>query len=162
MQDLNARRLSSLVAWLAVSSVPGIVGAPFVDRERYRALRKPAWAPPPAVFGPVWTTLYVLIGTSAWLARGRSRQAPADLRPFAIQLVLNALWTPLFFGLRRPLIALVDIVALQATIAWTIVSFARVRLTAGLLLVPYLAWTAFATALNGAIWWRNRGSRGRR
>jgi tryptophan-rich sensory protein len=143
--------------WLAATFAAGLLGAPFVDRRWYRALAKPAWAPSPGVFGPVWTTLYALIALAGWLATDRGRRVDGSLlRPFAAQLALNAVWTPLFFGLRRPFIALVEILVLDAAVAWTTVRFWQRRTVAGALLLPYLAWIAFATGLTAAIWRRNR------
>jgi tryptophan-rich sensory protein len=144
-----------LLAFLAAAFVPAAVGAPFAARGTYRALRRPEWAPPGNVFGPVWTILYVLIGVSGWLIASRSGGA-TPLRLWAAQLVLNAAWTPIFFGLRRPGLAMVNIVALLATAGATSVAAFRHRPIAGALLVPYVAWLAFATALNASIWRRNR------
>ncbi len=147
----------ALVAWLAVSFLPGVLGAPFPAPGWYRELRKPPWSPPAELFGPVWTILYALMGTAAWLvAGGRSRGRGLALGAYAVQLVLNAAWTPIFFGLRRPGLALAEITATLVAIVATVALFTRQRLLAGLLLLPYLAWVAFATALNAAIWRRNR------
>ncbi|MFD7367536.1 TspO/MBR family protein [Nocardiopsis alba] len=125
----------------------------------YAALRQPSWAPPSWLFGPVWTVLYAMIAVSGWLVwrlRGL-RGARTELALFTVQLLLNAAWSPLFFtaGLRGT--ALVDIVLLLATLAVTIVLFARVSRWAAALLVPYWVWVAFATALNLSIWWLNIG-----
>lgn len=124
----------------------------------YAALEKPSWNPPSWVFGPVWTLLYILMAVAAWRVwriggwKARSR----ELGAYLMQLALNAAWTPLFFGLQRPGLALVDIVMLLAAACWTALLFKRVdRLAAGLL-VPYLAWLSFATLLNATLWWLNR------
>jgi tryptophan-rich sensory protein len=148
----------SLIGWLVVSFVPALIGAPFPAPAWYRSLRKPDWSPPAWVFGPVWSVLYALMGVSAWLvakseADGRRRLA---LGSFGIQLALNAAWTPIFFGLRRPGLALVEIIAMWIAIVATTLAFLRRRLLAGLLFLPYLAWVSFAALLNGAIWRRNR------
>ena len=124
----------------------------------YPMLRKPAWNPPAWIFGPVWTVLYLMIAISAWLVwreRGFSRGAGA-LGLFALQLALNALWSPLFFGLRSPLAGFVDIVPLRAAILAVLVSFWTISPLAGALLVPYWLWVSFATVLNLAIWRLNR------
>ena len=135
----------------------------------YRQLAKPSWTPPDAVFGPVWSVLYLLMGTaSVVVARSGPRQHGADdARPpgnrapiapsacLAVQLVLNLAWSILFFGARRPKAAGVEIAALWASIVATVIAFARVRLAAGLLLLPYLAWTSFAGLLNAEIIRRN-------
>ena len=125
----------------------------------YTGLAKPAWNPPSWVFGPVWTLLYVLIGVSAWRVWrvGGFRRDPVALALFAAQWTLNFAWTGIFFGLRRPGLALAEIVALLVLIAATALRFRRHDRAAAWLLAPYLAWVAFATALNAAFWWLNRG-----
>jgi tryptophan-rich sensory protein len=144
--------------WLALSFVPALIGLPFPAPDWYRRLRRPAWSPPPSVFGPVWTALYALMGVAAALvaAGPRSPDRERALGLFKLQLALNAAWTPIFFGLRRPGAALAEIIAMWLAVAATVALFARQRLVAGLLLLPYLAWVTFATALNAAIWRRNR------
>jgi tryptophan-rich sensory protein len=120
----------------------------------YRDLAKPGWTPPSWVFGPAWTTLYILIAVSGWLVwlrRDRTALWPA-FAVFLVQLALNALWSLLFFGMRRPGLALVDVVLLLAVILLNVAVFWRLSRLAGLLLVPYLGWTGFATLLNYAIW----------
>lgn len=120
----------------------------------YAALVKPEWNPPSWVFGPVWTTLYILMGTAAWLVWRRGGWA-AQRRPlgwFVAQLALNALWTPLFFGFHRIDLALLDIVVLWGAIVATIVAFARTSRVAAWLLAPYLAWVSFATFLTFTLW----------
>ena len=120
----------------------------------YETLDRPSWSPPAGVFGPVWSVLYVSMATAAWLVarEGLERDdVRAALGVFGVQLVLNAAWTPLFFGAQRPGLAAADIVALLLVLAATVAAFWRVRPAAGALMVPYLAWVAFATALNLAI-----------
>jgi tryptophan-rich sensory protein len=143
-----------LLIFLVVAFVPAAVGRLFGPGSWYASIAKPAWTPPGWVFGPVWTVLYALIGIAGWLAWEASAGKPR-LLPFAVfaaQLVLNGLWSWLFFGLRRPDLALVDIVLMLALIGANLALFARLRGVAGALLVPYLLWVAFATALNAAIW----------
>jgi tryptophan-rich sensory protein len=154
---VSGRSWRTLAAWVAISFVPAAIGAPFPAPAWYRQLRKPSWSPPPWIFGPVWTLLYALMGVAAWLVAtgGRAGRGPA-IRAFAVQLALNAAWTPIFFGLRRPGMALAEIVATLAAVAVTTGLFLRQRTLAGLLLLPYLVWTAFATVLNAEIWRRNR------
>jgi tryptophan-rich sensory protein len=122
--------------------------------EQYGALVQPAWAPPPWLFGPVWTVLYALIAVSGWLVWRRAGWSGARtaLTVYAVQLVLNALWTPLFFGAGLFGIAFAEIVLLAAVIVATIVLFARHSRTAAAMLVPYLLWVSFAAALTFAIW----------
>jgi translocator protein len=128
----------------------------------YRRLSKPSWTPPDAVFGPVWTLLYLLMGFAAVLVRReRPRDGSAPSSPgialglFGGQLALNLLWSILFFGRRQVRAAFVEIVLLLAALVATIVAFARIRLTAAALLLPYLAWTSFAAGLTAAIARRN-------
>ncbi|MBN1886022.1 MAG: tryptophan-rich sensory protein [Candidatus Krumholzibacteriota bacterium] len=124
-------------------------------REWYPALAKPSFNPPAWVFAPVWTTLYLMMGFAAWLVWRRLPDAPAAraaLVLFCAQLALNWAWSFLFFGLRSPLAGLVDILLLLAAIVATTILFFRVSAWAGALMIPYLAWVAFATALNAALW----------
>jgi len=147
------RRWAGLAAWLAVSFVPAWFGTQFTSPEWYQQLNQPGWAPPPALFGPVWTVLYALMGTAAWLVwlEGGFARASLPLSLFLVQLVPNAAWSWLFFGLRRMDLALIDIALLWLLIVATIVAFGKVRKLAGLMLLPYLAWVSFATALNLAL-----------
>lgn len=123
-------------------------------QEEYAALVTPSWAPPAWLFGPVWTVLYVLIAVSGWLAWRRS-DSLRILVPYVVQLVLNAVWTPLFFGAGWYGWAVVDIVALWVAIVATMWVFRKVSPLATVLLVPYLLWVSFATALNISIWLAN-------
>jgi tryptophan-rich sensory protein len=144
-----------LVVFLAVVFAAASFGAIFQPGTWYAGLTKPSWNPPSWVFGPVWTVLYVLIAVAAWLVwkdRGSIAAAAAPLTAWLVQLVLNALWSWLFFGMHRPGLALMDIALLWIAIVVTIVLFWGVRPVAGALLVPYLAWVSFATALNAALW----------
>ncbi len=145
-----------LAGWLAVAFLPAAIGAAFPPGAWYAALAKPWWTPPGAVFGPVWFALYAAMGVAAWqvwLRRGWS----APLVPFAVQLALNAAWTPLFFGAHALAASFALILVLFAAIAVTAVVFWRVSALAGGLLLPYLGWVGFAAALNGAIWRLNAG-----
>lgn len=149
----------SLIGWILLSLAAGAVGALATSqaREFYAGLVKPAWAPPGWLFGPVWTALYLLMGVAAWLVwrRGGWAAAAGALSLFLVQLACNALWSWLFFAWRSGALAFGGIVVLLALIVATLVAFARVhRLAAGLLL-PYLAWVAFATALTHAVWRAN-------
>jgi len=149
--------LPSLLFWLAISFAPGLTGIAFKPDAWYRRLIKPDWNPPAWVFAPTWTFLYILIGVAVYrVARRDSPHTPAALSWFFVQLVLNALWTPLFFGLHRPDLALICVVALWFAIVGTMRAFTRVNAAAGALLAPYLLWVSFATALNAAIWHLNR------
>lgn len=127
-------------------------------RSWYRRLRKPRWNPPDQLFGPVWGLLYTLMAIASWLVwrQGGFAAQSVPLKLYGLQLGLNLLWTMLFFGLRRPDWAVWEILVLWLAIAVTALSFGPVSLTAALLLVPYLLWVAFATALNLAIVRLNR------
>ncbi|QDU61407.1 TspO/MBR family protein [Planctomycetes bacterium Pan216] len=120
----------------------------------YAGLVKPSWTPPNWVFGPVWTLLYGMMAVAAWnvwrLEPTRLGRLPLLL--FGSQLVLNTLWSVLFFGLRSPGLAAVDIMVLWGLIAATIGTFLRVSIPSGALLVPYLLWVSYAAALNIVIW----------
>ncbi|MBI2445503.1 tryptophan-rich sensory protein [Candidatus Micrarchaeota archaeon] len=121
----------------------------------YVPLVKPDFAPPNWVFGPAWTLLYLLMGVALYLVWMQGWQKPAvrnAVAVFGVQLLLNGLWSFLFFGLHSPLLALLDIVLLLAAIVWTMKAFWGVSRMAAYLLVPYLLWVVFATALNVAIW----------
>ena len=149
--------LKSLLAWLAISFLPALIGAPFPAPAWYRSLNRPRWSPPAWVFGPVWTVLYTLMGIAAWLVWQRRRPGRSvAIGLFGLQLALNAAWTPIFFGARAIGPALLEIVVTWFAILGTLVAFTRQRALAGALLVPYLAWTTFATLLTAAIWRRNR------
>jgi len=143
-----------LVACIGGGAASGLATPP---GEWYASLAKPAWTPPGWVFGPAWTLLYMLMALAAWQVW--RRRAATDVRMplalFAMQLALNLAWTPIFFGMQRPGLALVEIVLMLAMILATTASFVRVSRTATLLMLPYCAWVSFATALNWAIWRMN-------
>ncbi len=157
----NSRpNVPALALFVAAALGVGALGAVFSPAisasaaQWYAMLARPAWLPPQHWFAPVWTAMYVLMGIAAWLIwreryhRGRS----AAIAAYAVQLVLNALWPPLFFGLRNIDAGLFDIVALWLAVAWTMREFARVRIAAAVALVPYLLWVSFAAAINLGIW----------
>jgi tryptophan-rich sensory protein len=157
---MNASSLLMLVAFIIANTGAAATGALFRTGEWYRQLDKPSWRPPDWLFAPVWTALYAMIALSGWLVWRQAGLAGAalPLTVYALQLILNALWTPIFFGLRRPDLALIEIVMVWGSILATIVLFHSVSPTAAWLLVPYLAWVSFASALNFSIWWRNPAS----
>jgi benzodiazapine receptor len=124
----------------------------------YAALAKPSFQPPGWVFGPVWITLYTLMGIAAWRVWERREQSPAARRALGLflgQLVLNAVWTPVFFGAHKLGLALAILLALAGTVALTIHAFRRVDRVAAWMLAPYLLWVLFASVLNAAIVWLN-------
>ena len=125
----------------------------------YANLNKPSFTPPGWLFGPVWTALYVLMAVSAAIVWDKGLDKAAvriALALFLVQLILNGLWTPLFFGLRMPLVAFIEILLLWVAVGLTILVFARVSLAAAMLLMPYILWTSFAAVLNLSIWLLNR------
>jgi tryptophan-rich sensory protein len=149
----GARGYGALALFGAAAAAAALIGALGVvgTVDEYLALDRPAWAPPSWLFGPVWTVLYAMIAVSGWLAWRRAGWSTA-LTVWAVQLGLNAAWTPIFFGAGRYGLALVDIVVLWLLIAATIALFWRISKPAASLLVPYWAWVSFATSLNAAIW----------
>ena len=151
---MTARRSwTGLAVWLGVTFLAAAVGSRFLPGEWYAALEKPAWTPPDAVFGPVWTFLYATMGVAAWLVWKEAGFAAARLAlgVYLAQLVVNAAWSWLFFGLHRIGWALADIVLLLLLILLTLLLFWRRSRVAGLLLIPYLLWVGFAAALNLAL-----------
>jgi len=143
----------ALVATFAAAAVGGLGMGGQVEGW-YRTLERPAWTPPDWLFGPVWTVLYTLMAVAAYLVwrRGGWGGARLALGLYAVQLVLNAAWTPVFFGLREIGWALVVLAALWLMIVATTVAFFRKSVPAGVLLLPYLAWTTFAGVLNFTLW----------
>ena len=153
----------TLVGFIGLCLLVGVSGAGLTAqavRGWYLTLVAPPGTPPNWLFAPVWTALYVLVGTAAWLVwrvpAYRSVDKRAALQLWGWQLLLNALWTPAFFGLHSTVLGLVVIVPLVALIGMTMVSFARLRPIAAALLVPYLGWICYATYLNIGFWWLNR------
>jgi tryptophan-rich sensory protein len=146
--------LAGLIALcLAVGALGALATAQSVGTW-YQTLAKPSFNPPDRVFGPVWTALYILMAVAAWLAWRSAgwRAARPALMLFALQLALNLGWSLLFFGARWIGGALVEVVLLWFAIAATIAAFRRHSQWAGILMMPYIAWVTFATALNFAIW----------
>lgn len=154
--------LFGLLGWLVLVGLAGGLGAlASVDAATFYAqLNRPTWAPPAGVFGPVWSALYLLMAIAAWLVWREPAHAPARgsaLGLFVVQLAFNALWSWLFFAWHRGAWAFADVLLLLVLIAVTAALFARVRPLAAWLLLPYLAWVAFASALTWAVWQANPG-----
>jgi len=150
------RNLVALGIFIALVACAAFFGAQFEPGPWYERLQKPPLNPPNWVFAPVWSVLYVAIAVAAWLVW---RARPASGVPLALwggQLVLNAAWSLLFFGLQLSGVALVEILILLALLIATAASFHRVRAMAGLLLLPYVAWVSFAAYLNAGLWYLNR------
>jgi tryptophan-rich sensory protein len=150
------RRTAGLAGSLVISFVAAAVGAiaSVEAKAFYGQLELPSWAPPSALFGPVWTALYAMMGVAAWLVwnAGGFASNRRALTLFVLQLAVNALWSWLFFYWHRGAWAFADIVLLWVLIVGTLISFWRVRALAGALLVPYLLWVSFASALNYSVW----------
>lgn len=145
----------SIGAVAAVSAIGGLAGQS--SAEDYGRLQQPSFAPPSWVFGPVWTVLYALMAVAAWLVwrSGPSPETRRALTLYAVQLVLNAAWTPLFFGLGWRGVAFFELSVLMVVLIATVLMFWRLSRPAGAMLVPYLLWSAFAWALNFAVWQLN-------
>lgn len=152
----KSNQMLGLVGWLVITFLAAAVGgaASVNAGSFYTQLVLPGWAPPSSWFGPVWTVLYTLMGIAAWLVWRAAgfREAPGALTLFLVQLAPNALWSWLFFGWRRGALAFADILLLWILIVATVIAFWRVRVLAAALLVPYLLWVSFASALNYAVW----------
>lgn len=157
--SLSGWSLLVLGLWVVACFSAAALGAISPPGQWYQSLRKPSWNPPSWVFGPVWTYLYLSMAVAAWRVwqhGGWGRQRSA-LGWFCAQLALNAAWSPIFFGLKAPGWAVLEILLLWSAIAWTLRWFRRVDHIAAWLLWPYLAWVSFATFLNATLWWMNRG-----
>jgi tryptophan-rich sensory protein len=155
------KRAAALAGWVALCLLVAALGSLATTPEIpgwYAQLAKPTWTPPSWVFGPVWTTLYVLMGVAAWLVwrRGGFRSQARPLTLFLTQLALNLAWSFVFFGAHQVGWALVDILLLWVAIAATALAFSRASRPAAWLLAPYLAWVSYAAALNASIWLLNR------
>lgn len=153
---MTARSIPALAWWIAAAFLAAAIGS-IPSTDAYAVLRLPSWAPPSSVFGPVWTVLYIAMGVAAWLVWGERYRS--DVRPaitlFLAQLALNALWTWVFFGFGLYALAALEIAVLWIVLQATAIQFWRIRPAAGALLIPYLAWVTYATALNIAIWRAN-------
>ena len=158
---MNKKSLTAaglLVLCIAIPLLAGAIGSVFTMEAIptwYATLQKPFFTPPAWVFGPVWTTLFILMGIALFVVvRDGTGTAPVRhaVAFFAAQILANTLWSFLFFGLRSPLLGLIDILLLIVLIAGTMVTFYRVSKAAAWLLAPYLCWVSVATALNAAVW----------
>jgi tryptophan-rich sensory protein len=162
MEKLHSDDIVKLAACVIICVLPGFVGAMINVKAIpawYAFIERPSFAPPNWVFAPVWTALYVMMGVSLFLVWRRGTETPGvkdALKIFVVQLILNGIWTPVFFGLRSPLAGLFIIVLMWIAILITIIKFFPISRTAAVLLIPYLAWVSFATALNVGFYWLNR------
>jgi benzodiazapine receptor len=147
-----------LIISVVICQLAGVIGSIFTRPAIptwYASLNKPAFNPPNWVFSPVWITLYILMGIAAFLVWSKGlnvRHVKLALVLFAVQLILNALWSAVFFGLKSPLLGLFVIVILWIAILFTILNFYKVSGTAGFLLIPYILWVSFASVLNFSLW----------
>jgi len=150
------------IVCLAVTFSAAFIGSLFTREavpDWYANLNKPSFTPPNWLFGPVWTILYLLMAISAFIVWQKGLAKPAvriALTFYLIQLILNSLWSVIFFGLKLPLPAFIEILMLWLAICFTILAFARVSILAVLLLLPYILWVSFAAVLNFSIWLLNR------
>lgn len=149
---------AKLVIAIVISEIAGIIGSVFTIPSIagwYANLAKPEFAPPNWVFGPVWTTLFALMGIAAflvWREGWNRRDVKIALGVFMIQLVLNTLWSIIFFGFHNPGAAFVEMIFLWLAILSTIISFFKISKPAAWLLAPYIIWVSFAAYLNYTIW----------
>ncbi len=148
------RSAVSFIAFLLLVGAVAFSGSYFQPGEWYAALAKPAWTPPNWLFPVAWTLLYLTIAISGWLVWRMVgvRSTAVAFSLYGLQLLLNAAWSWLFFGLHRMDLAFINIITLWMVILATIIAFYKIRPAAGLLLIPYLLWVGFAAALNLAIW----------
>ena len=161
---MDSKKVLRFVISIAICEVAGIIGSIFTIANIptwYATLSKPFFAPPNWLFGPVWTTLYFLMGVALYLIwqKGFAKPKAAPIKKFAkvavwvfgIQLALNIIWSYIFFGLKNPFLGLIEVVVMWFSIIATIFAFWKVSKKAALLLVPYITWVTIATALNAAI-----------
>ena len=146
----------SIVICFAAAGLGSLATTPNLP-DWYADLAKPSWNPPSWIFGPVWTVLYLMMAVAAWLVwrQGGFARQRLPLSLFVVQLGLNTLWSVLFFGMQNPGAAVIDILLLWTAILLTLIAFWQRSRWAGTLLIPYLVWVSFATALNVSIWQLN-------
>jgi tryptophan-rich sensory protein len=144
---------------LLLPQIAGGLGAFFTlssVQSWYLTLNKPSWNPPSWLFGPVWTTLYVLMGIACFLIwKSEHPRKKQVLTLYFLQLFLNSLWSPAFFGAQNPMLGMLVIVPMWASILTCIIFFRKINTWAAVLMIPYLLWVSFATVLNATIWYLN-------
>lgn len=158
---MKSARYPALALFLVATFAAGAIGSSVTIesvRTWYPTIAKPAWNPPDWIFAPVWTTLYVVMATAAWRVWRKAEPAAARrlLVIYGVHLVLNALWSVVFFAFHRPDLALVEILVLWSLLVTLLIRFWRADRLAGVLWSPYVAWVTFATGLNATIWYLNR------
>ncbi|MFA6427676.1 MAG: TspO/MBR family protein [Candidatus Magasanikbacteria bacterium] len=154
-------KIVKFIISIVVPLCAGFVGSLFTTPNIptwYAGIQKPSFSPPNWIFGPVWTTLFILMGIAFFIiwSQKRTKQRDVAMMAYGVQIVLNVLWSVLFFGMQNPGYAFIEIFVLWIAIFANIVLFYRIHKTAGLLLVPYILWVSFASILNGAIYFLNR------
>ncbi len=156
---MRLSKIFKLLIAIVICQLAGLVGSIFTAPNIgswYATLNRPSFAPPNWIFAPVWTALFLLMGIALFLAwENKFKKARLGLLFFIIQLVLNIFWSALFFGLHNPFFALIEIIFLLIFIILTIKSFWKINLWAGILMLPYAVWVAFAMILNFFYWWLN-------
>jgi len=156
--DMKEKDIFKLIVSLIVCQLAGFVGSLFITPSFpawYASIAKPSLTPPNWVFSPVWISLFVLMGISLFLVWQKTLHYPGvktAMLWFGVHLALNMFWPILFFGLKSPFFAFIEIVLLLAAIFLTIIKLLKVSRLAGVLLIPYFFWVCFAAALNYAIW----------
>jgi benzodiazapine receptor len=154
--------LIALAAFFALTFSAAALGSAFTERSVrtwYPTLHKPPGNPPASWFGPVWTVLYLLMALSAWnvwRVTGGWDEGTSAITAFLIQLALNAAWSAIFFGLRAPVWALLEMAFLWIAVLTTVILFWQVSALSGAMLLPYLIWVSYAAYLNAGIWRMNR------
>jgi len=154
-----------LVICILICQIIGILGSLFNIKSIpgwYSKQKKPSFNPPNWIFGPVWTLLYLLMGISLYLILVSGKVTTLAITIFAIQLFLNLIWTGIFFGMKKPLLAFIEIILLWASILISIIVFYGISKVASYLLIPYILWVSFASILNFSIWKLNRNNATRR
>jgi len=158
---MKIKNIAKLISAIVICQLAGVVGSVFTNtsvQTWYVELQLPSFAPPGWFIGTVWIILYTLMGISLYLVWNKglkNKRVKNSLYLFGLQLILNAVWSFLFFGLRSPFLGLIEIVFLWVFISLTILKFYEISRAAAWLLVPYIAWVSVALTLNFSIWWLN-------
>lgn len=149
----------SLIICIAICEVAGFIGSLFNFKSIpgwYAKQKKPKFNPPNWIFGPVWTLLYLLMGISLYLVLISGKEITLPLIIFSIQLILNIAWSAIFFGMKKPSIAFIEIIFLWVSILLNILFFYNISKISSYLLIPYILWVSFAAILNFSIWYLNK------
>ena len=155
MKDSKVSGIIKLITSITICLAAGVLGSIFTIPSIptwYETLIKPSFTPPNWVFAPVWTSLFIMMGISLYIIWQKGSSNGKALSIFSVQLILNVLWSAIFFGLRSPLAGLIEICILWILILLTILEFMKISRTAGLLLIPYILWVSFAALINFFIW----------